>query len=175
MTYTIRLALENDLDALTDVENSAMVLFSQVGLSWISEAPPLDRAFLYERMASENLWVAADISNQPAGFIVGKEMDGFYFIYELSVSQEHQRKGLGRRLAQKVMDYAHENAYPAITLTTYRDLPWNGPFYNSLGFREIMPSPAIPELSAKLEKEIAFGHARERRCIMIRELPEATD
>ena len=26
--------------------------------------------------------------------------------------------------------------YERLSLTTYRDLPWNGPFYRSLGFAE---------------------------------------
>ena len=30
--------------------------------------------------------------------------------------------------------WARSEHFDSITLTTYRDVPWNGPFYESLGF-----------------------------------------
>ena len=37
------------------------------------------------------------------------------------------------------MRLGRRRGYPGLTLATYRDVPWNGPFYASEGFVEIGP------------------------------------
>ena len=39
----------------------------------------------------------------------------------------------------KRCDWARARGYDDITLATYRDVPWNGPFYASEGFVETGP------------------------------------
>jgi hypothetical protein len=53
-----------------------------------------------------------------------------------------------------------------MTLTTYRDLAWNGPFYARLGFVEIEPDEAGPGHRETLRQEAAAAHDPARRCIM---------
>ena len=45
--------------------------------------------------------------------------------------------------------------YPAITLTTYADVPWNAPYYARRGFVEI--SEFGPGLRAEREREQQLG------------------
>ncbi len=59
---------------------------------------------------------------------------------QLSVHPEHGRRGLGRCLLRAGIEWAEARGYPELTLTTYRDVPWNGPFYASEGFVEIAPA-----------------------------------
>jgi GNAT superfamily N-acetyltransferase len=59
---------------------------------------------------------------------------------QLSVHPEHGRRGLGRALLRAGIDWAESRGYPELTLATYRDVPWNGPFYASEGFVEIGPA-----------------------------------
>lgn len=81
----------------------------------------------------------------------------YLHIAELSIHAEHHRRGLGRRLMADLISYAEDvknlkgptakpsSAGPAsstkqakvdaLTLTTYRDVPFNGPFYAKMGFR----------------------------------------
>jgi hypothetical protein len=42
-----------------------------------------------------------------------------------------------------------------MTLTTFRDVPWNGPYYAALGFEVI--DDLSPELAAMREHERAIG------------------
>lgn len=37
-------------------------------------------------------------------------------------------------LLEQVIEGAQQMRYPAVTLTTFRDVPWNAPFYTRLGF-----------------------------------------
>ena len=41
------------------------------------------------------------------------------------------------KLVLQVCDWAAGNGYASVTLTTFRDVPWNMPFYERLGFRVI--------------------------------------
>jgi hypothetical protein len=53
-----------------------------------------------------------------------------------------------------------------MTLTTYRDVAWNAPFYRRLGYREFAPGPDRPALLALIEKEAKWGFAARPRLAM---------
>jgi GNAT superfamily N-acetyltransferase len=59
---------------------------------------------------------------------------------QLSVDPAHGRRGIGRALLRAGIARAGDRGYDELTLTTYRDVPWNGPFYASEGFIEIAPA-----------------------------------
>ena len=52
---------------------------------------------------------------------------------------DHAGRGIGRALLEAGCDWAAARGYAEITLATYRDVPWNGPFYASEGFVEVGP------------------------------------
>jgi len=54
-----------------------------------------------------------------------------------------------------VCDWARAEGYGAVTLTTFRDVPWNGPFYRKLGFQPV--EELSPELAGIREHEKAIG------------------
>jgi GNAT superfamily N-acetyltransferase len=74
------------------------------------------------------------VGDPPQGFVSVELVDGIPHTWQLSVDPEHGRQGLGRALVEAVCDWGRTEGFGAITLTTYRDAPWNGPFYASLGF-----------------------------------------
>lgn len=47
---------------------------------------------------------------------------------------EHGRRGIGGALVGSVCDWARASGIASVTLTTYREIPWNEPFYRRLGF-----------------------------------------
>ena len=58
------------------------------------------------------------------------------------------------------------NLLTALTLTTFRDVAWNAPFYQRLGFA-VLPREAIsPYLAGHLRDEIERGLPADRRCAM---------
>lgn len=57
-------------------------------------------------------------------------------IEALAVHPFASRRGHGRALVHAAMDEARRRGYTRMTLRTYADVPWNGPFYASCGFRE---------------------------------------
>jgi GNAT superfamily N-acetyltransferase len=69
---------------------------------------------------------------------VGSSAAGAH-LEQLSVHPDHAGHGLGRALLRSGCDWAAAHGYTELTLATYRDVPWNGPFYASEGFAEIGP------------------------------------
>ena len=59
---------------------------------------------------------------------------------QLSVHPDHGGRGIGRALLRAGIEWAASEGYPELTLNTYRDVPWNGPFYASEGFVEVGPA-----------------------------------
>jgi GNAT superfamily N-acetyltransferase len=56
---------------------------------------------------------------------------------QLAVHPDHAGRGIGRALLRAGCDWAAAHGYAELTLATYRDVPWNGPFYASEGFVEV--------------------------------------
>ena len=82
------------------------------------------------------LWVAVDRSGTPVGQLTGVEGPDGLLIAQIDVLPEYQRQGHGRRLIAAAEAEARSRDLPFLWLRTFRDIPWNAPFYRSLGFEE---------------------------------------
>jgi GNAT superfamily N-acetyltransferase len=91
-------------------------------------------------------------------------MERLLFIDELSVHADFQRHGIGRALMKRALGEVRKGLDGA-ALTTDRELPWNAPFYASLGFEELDDPP--PAIAAELADEEADGFDMTRRCAMM--------
>jgi GNAT superfamily N-acetyltransferase len=87
-------------------------------------------------------------------------------LWGLAVRHDRQGRGVGRALVAAVVAKARARELPAVTLTTFRDIPWNGPFYASCGFVELTPDQLDPRLSAVVAREAALGLDVANRCAM---------
>jgi hypothetical protein len=58
----------------------------------------------------------------------------------------------------------------AVTLSTFRDLGWNGPFYERLGFRVLGEVELTPGLAAVRAHEVDLGLDVDARVVMRREV-----
>jgi predicted N-acetyltransferase YhbS len=75
----------------------------------------------------------------------------------MSVDPAHSRRGLGTRLVQSVIDAARGGGFAGLTLTTFKDIPWNGPFYEKMGFR-VMDSTTVSQGIAEIvRREASLG------------------
>ena len=74
--------------------------------------------------------------------------------------------GIGRMLLERVIESARQMGYPAVTLTTFREVPWNAPFYTRLGFAMLDELTLPAGLAAKREQETRHGLPPESRCAM---------
>lgn len=103
---------------------------------------------------------------RPIGFLLTEPLDDALFIVEIAVHQAWQGRGIGRMMLEQVIESARQAAYPAVTLTTFRDVPWNAPFYTRLGFSMLSELRLPAGLAAKRALETEHGLPPETRCAM---------
>src|SRR3954453_5207931 len=128
---TIRPARTEDGPALQEIEVRAGEAFRDVGLSEVADHDPLSIDELDGYIAGARSWVATD-GDRAVGYIVVDIVDGNAHIEQVSVDPSRQGEGIGRALMEHVRAWAITNGHPRITLTTFRDVPWNRPLYEHL-------------------------------------------
>jgi GNAT superfamily N-acetyltransferase len=166
----IRAACPEDIPKLAPIERSASSVFREANLAWVAEGETLPPAALAVFCRDGSLWVAVTDDDEPVGFLAAHELDEAFFIAEVSVALSHQRRGIGAHLISTTIEYARAAGFRVVTLTTYRDLAWNGPFYIKLGFSEINAEDAGPGHLRKVSEEAKAGHDPARRCVMAKRL-----
>lgn len=129
-------------------------------------ALPARGADEHAHVQSAGLALAAEIDGELVGFLLALTMDGRAHIFEAAVGRRHQGCGYGRQLIAAFEDWGRASGYGQATLTTYRDAPWNAPFYARLGFNPFDVGPNRPELLALRAAERAAGLDRASRVAM---------
>lgn len=166
----IRLARFDELPRLREIEDEAGRLFADTGL--IDET--LDAAFPPEALSrlivSGQVWVACRADDVPIGAVIASQLDGAVYVEEMDVLPAHGRRGIGGQLLARVCEWAREQGYSAVTLSTFRDVPWNGPFYRKHGFKDLKPSEWTPGMQTIREQEARHGLRVDARVFMRREL-----
>jgi GNAT superfamily N-acetyltransferase len=167
----IRNARLDDLDTLRDIERAAGRLFAEIGMAEVADDEPLSEETLRGYQSCGRAWVAVDDSDRPIGYLVADILDGNAHIEQLSVLPANMRKGLGRALIEQLAAWASGLGMEAVTLTTFVDVPWNGPYYRRLGFEMLTEEEIKPELRDRRNHETGRGLDRWPRICMRRALP----
>jgi len=110
----------------------------------------------------------ADADGETVGYLAASVSEDRLHIDEVDVLRGHQGQGIGRRLLQTAADHARRLGLQRLSLTTFRNVPWNAPFYASFGFREWDPAEAPASIRQMLSYEAAKG--LENRCAMVMDL-----
>ena len=153
------------MDRIREIEDAAGTMFDGLGL--IDDA--LDASFPRDELARlislHQVWVACD--DVPVGFVIASVREQTVYIEEMDVLPRYGRKGIGGQLLKMVCAWASE-ARRAVTLSTFRDVPWNGPFYGKHGFQELPEREWTPWMRAIREREARHGLRVDARVFMRR-------
>ncbi len=158
MTYTIRSARADDIHALPKIEQAADAAHFAGILENALRLPVDTPEQLEAARQAGRLWVAADETDSPVGYCFVRSIGITPHIEEVSVHPDHGRRGVGRRLVETALAGARDAGHSQVTLTTFRELPWNGPFYASMGFTEMPRAQVSAAYRALLEEEEAEMH-----------------
>jgi GNAT superfamily N-acetyltransferase len=166
--YTITAARPQDLTRLAAIElAAARLLVGHAPESVLNETTSLD--LLEQAQREGHLWVAL-ADDVPVGFahVELVECDAVH-LEEIDVHPDHSRSGLGRKLVLQICEWAAGQGNKSVTLTTFRDVPWNMPFYARLGFAVVPPEQLSTGLHAVVDDETRRGLDPLRRVVMRRE------
>lgn len=172
--YRITAARPGDLALLPSIElAAAKLLEGHAPTSVLAETTSHEVLERVQRLGQ--LWVALD-GEVPVGFAHVEIFEPrSAHLDEIDVHPGHGRRGLGTNLVEAVCAWAASKGYESVTLSTFRDVPWNRPFYARLGF-EIIPTEALtPALRAVVEDETRRGLDSGSRVVMRRLVAGAGD
>jgi GNAT superfamily N-acetyltransferase len=159
----IRPARQDDLPALPVIERAAAAQFRSTPYAYLADD---DLISAEVDLAQEYVWVVVNQADQPIGFAIVHLVDDSVHLHELDVYPDYARQGLGRQLIRTVADWARARGATALTLTTFDDVPWNGPYYARLGFRTLDLATLSPGLQAVRQAEAEAGLPMAHRICM---------
>jgi GNAT superfamily N-acetyltransferase len=137
----------------------------------VADDPPPDLEALRAFQRDGRAWVFVDGDDHPVAYLLVETVDDRAHVEQVSVHPSHARHGIGRRLLDCADSWAAEHGRSELTLTTYVDVPWNGPYYQRLGFRFLQDDEIGEQLRAIREREVAIGLDSWPRAAMIRDHP----
>ena len=142
-----RQALLRDIPSIRDLERRAGEPFRALGLDAVADDEPPTVEDLRGPVEDGEIRVIDE--GRPDG-----RLSAWLW---LSVDPEHRGRRLGTQLVRWALDRAGELGLPEVTLTTFADVPWNGPLYRRLGFRVLGEQEMKPGLRTIREVERALG------------------
>lgn len=111
--------------------------------------------------------LSATVNEAVVGFAASRAYGRELHLHEMSVARAFQGRRIGTTLLKALQIDARNSGLRAITLNTFRDVPWNAPFYARHGFVIVEDLDAHPRLAESLVRAEAVGLPVERRCAMI--------
>lgn len=154
MSLAFRSAVPDDVPTLCAVERAARRRYADHGgpLAAVAEAPGIAP----ERFAVGETLLATDAAGTILGYALVQPLDGQLYLANIAVAPEAAGRGIGRTLVARVEAYAGARDLPSVALTTFRDPPWNGPWFRRLGWGPIPPERIGPGLAAILARHAGF-------------------
>ena len=131
----IRAATAAELPALQDIERAAGEAFRGIGMLEIADDEPFSLDELTAYRQAGRAWVAVGRNGRVVAYLVADLVDGNLHVEQVSVHPDSARRGVGRAMLEHAAGRAAAAGLPALTLTTFTEVPWNAPYYERCGFR----------------------------------------
>lgn len=168
--YSIAAGDVEDIAALIAVDKAASALFESTGLLEASALGDHVPAEVFENeIPLFNVFVAKNEHGWAVGFALIRLRGNGLYLDQVSVHPDHGQKGIGRALVIRILTEAENRKLPHVSLSTFRDVPWNGPFYASLGFKEISREKLEPYMLEIEDAQKPFMDVT-KRCFMRRKV-----
>jgi GNAT superfamily N-acetyltransferase len=149
--------------------------------------PPLPLDFIRQRFEAGQIWVAIAPNQTVVGYAIARDLETVgersahraiasipdssnLYLQEIDVESAHGQQGLGTALFTTVMAWATQQGYRTLLLSTFREIPWNAPFYTKRSFRVLNDTELTLALQQIRAQEIQSGLPIADRVILCREL-----
>ncbi len=167
--YSISGLAADEIPALIAVDLASGQLFAGAGLLPEDAGNAFVPADVFAAaIPAGHLFAARGPKGNPVGFALTSVREGSLYLDQISVDPAHGRKGLGAALVRRVVKDAGHRKLKTVTLSTFRDVAWNGPFYRSLGFREVARQQMAGWMLEIEGLQAQRGLDVDKRCFMAR-------
>ncbi|MDN5918312.1 MAG: GNAT family N-acetyltransferase, partial [Pseudonocardia sp.] len=144
-------------------------LFRPLGMDTIADDEPPPAEVLRGFVDDGRAWVV-ESGGALAAYLIADVVDGCGHVEQVSVHPDHAGHRYGAALVEHLAAWSRQRGDPALTLTTFRDVAWNGPYYARCGFRSLADDELGAGLRAIRADEAARGLDRWPRIAMRRDL-----
>jgi predicted N-acetyltransferase YhbS len=169
-TLTYRLAAPPDANAIRSIEFEAGQRFARIGMTGIADAPPMAQEFVKRKIEAREIIVAVERGGMCVAFVMFEPQPAHFYVQELDVLTSHAGQRIGAALLEQVAQRARAQQVMQLVLSTFREVPWNAPYYRRLGFRDMNEADLDAALIARREAHIARGLDESKRLFMRRDL-----
>lgn len=165
--WSLRLARPDDAEAMPAIERTAARIFADLPEYAHLDLDGTRSPEGFRRLVRKGHSLVVHVGAVMAGYLVAEPFSRELHIWQMDVLPQFQRRGIGAGLVRAAQIDARNTGIKALTLTTFRHVAWNGPFYARLGFEEVTALDAHPRLAGELANEVDDGLPADRRCAMI--------
>jgi len=131
----------------------------------LAEDEPTPAEVLTARIEAGGLLVAVEGATI-AGFVMFRSVETYAYVEQLDVLPAFAGRRIGAALLDAVAERAKTEGLAGLSLSTFREVPWNAPYYRRLGFVEV--ETLTPGLLAIRVKHLARGLDEAARVFMVR-------
>ena len=166
MNYLIRNASPEDIKFLPDIEKEAARLFIKYGLEAGVFNDVSSISDLQAAQKNELLWIA-EFKKKIIGFAFAEKISSGLVLLEIDVLPVFNQQGIGTALVRKVLANAQKKGFNRVFLTTFKEIPWNYPFYKKLGFKVVNSDKYEEDIIRIVDRENSAGLDKEKRVVMV--------
>jgi GNAT superfamily N-acetyltransferase len=141
---------------MQEIEIDAGALFAEIGMQDVADDGAHEAELLESYVEAARAWVAEE-AGVVCGYALADILDGEGHLEQVTVRPEYGRRGIGRQIIDTVADWARAQGFQSMTLLTFRDVAWNGPYYRRLGFVDVPDPEMAPELARLRAHEADLG------------------
>ena len=166
---SIRAARTSEVERIRQIERRSATRFGDTAYPDIVNDEPTDAKTLATRISDAGL-IVAESDGEPVAFLMFRPLEHGAYIEQVDVLPEHAGQRLGAALIEETARIARDRGWRALMLSTFRDIPWNAPYYRRLGFVDLAEAELSPGLREIREEHLRRGLDESRRVFMRRPL-----
>ncbi|WP_434421717.1 GNAT family N-acetyltransferase [Nannocystis pusilla] len=164
MDYAIRPVRHAEIEAVRAIERASARRFVGI-MDELVDDEPSSATVLAARITAGRL-LAAECEGAPVAFVMFRPVEDSLYIEQIDVLPAFERRRIGAALLDAAAEHARAAGLVRLTLSTFRDVPWNAPYYRRLGFVDLADD-ALTEGLAQIRREhVARGLDESRRTFM---------
>jgi predicted N-acetyltransferase YhbS len=172
---TFRFAELDEIEAVRAIEFEAAQRFAGIGMTGIADAQPMKADFVRRKIEMSEIIVAVNEAARCVAFVMFAPLPTRFYIEELDVLTAWAGRRIGAELIEQVNLLARKAGARQLVLSTFRDVPWNAPYYRRLGFDVIESGQLDAKLRAIRAAHVAHGLDESKRVFMCREVEGAPE